>query len=69
MVEYAQNWVKSSAVHKLGVMGYYYNPSTQGMEAEESEVQGHPQLHNKFKANLGYMRIFLLKYYEELEVI
>lgn len=39
------------------------------MEAEESEVQGHPQLRNKFKANFGYMRIFLLKYYEELKVI
>lgn len=26
------------------------------LEAEGSEVQGHPRLHSKFQANLGYMK-------------
>ena len=27
-------------------------------EGEESEVQGHPWLHNEFKANLGHMSTY-----------
>lgn len=36
-----------------------YDPSTEEIEAEGSEVQGRPQLYSKFKACMGYMRPFL----------
>lgn len=32
-----------------------------GMESGGSEVQAHPQLHNKFSASMGYMRLCLKK--------
>jgi hypothetical protein len=38
---------------------HIYNPSTQEMEVKEPEVQGHPCLHNDFKASLGFMRLCL----------
>lgn len=30
-----------------------YNPSTQEVEEERSEIQGHPQLSSEFEATLG----------------
>lgn len=38
-----------------------YNPSTWEVEVGRSGAQGHPQLHSKFEARLGYMRIVLRK--------
>lgn len=35
------------------------NLSAQELEAEASGVQGHPQLHSRFKARLGYMRPYV----------
>lgn len=32
-----------------------YNHSNPEVEAEGSEVKGHPLLHSEFKASLGYM--------------
>lgn len=34
----------------------YPVPSSEGLEAGGSEVQGHSQLHRKFEASLGYTR-------------
>lgn len=34
------------------------NPSTGKGEAGGSEIEGQPQLHSRFEASLGYMRLF-----------
>lgn len=35
------------------------NPITGEVEARKSGVQGHPEILNKFKASLGYLRLCL----------
>lgn len=35
-----------------------YNPSIQGVEAEGSDIQNHPQLHKEFELSLGNIRPF-----------
>lgn len=40
--------------HKRGVAVHTYNSSTREVKAGRTEVQGHPQLHFEFKANLRY---------------
>lgn len=37
------------------------HPSTQKVEAEKSEVQGHLQLYTELKASLAYMKLCLKK--------
>lgn len=44
-----------------GMVAHTYNLSIRVVEARESEVQGLPWLHSKFKANLGYRRPYLKK--------
>lgn len=36
----------------------WYKPVSQQVEAEGSEAQGWSHLHRKFKASLGYMKLF-----------
>ena len=48
---------QSLAQHKPGVMVYVCNPSILELEKGEPEVHNHPQLHTKFKANLGNKNI------------
>lgn len=40
----------------LGLMMHACNPVTQEVEALRSGVQGHSQVHSKFKARLYYRR-------------
>jgi hypothetical protein len=42
----------------LGVMVQVYNPRTWEMKAGGSGVQDQPRLSSKFKASLGYMKLF-----------
>lgn len=42
---------------KLGLAPQTYISSPQHVEVGGSEVQGHPQLHSKSKASLGYKRL------------
>lgn len=46
-----------SALRKLGMVARACDPSTREVEAGRSEVQGHPQLHSEFEANLDHIRI------------
>lgn len=48
------------ALHKQGVEAHTYDPSTEAVEAEGPEFQGHFQLHKDFKVSLGYYD-FVLK--------
>lgn len=43
-------------MHKLGVVMYDCNPSTNEVGAEGAEIQGHLLLHSEFEASWGYMR-------------
>lgn len=47
-------WAPSLALHKPGIVECPF-PSTGEGDARRSGVQGLPQLHSEFKANLGYM--------------
>lgn len=38
-----------------------HNPSTREVEIGGTKAQGHPQLHSKFKASLGYKRYCIQK--------
>lgn len=49
----------SQALLVMGMAVYICNPSVQEAEAGESDVYGHSQLHNKFKASLNYKKSFL----------
>ena len=44
-----------TVLHKPLMALFVYNLHTQ----EDLDVQGHPQLHSKFKASLGYSRLCL----------
>lgn len=44
-----------------GVVAYIYNPSIWGKEAEESGIQGQPQVHSKLQNSMGYIRPCLKK--------
>lgn len=46
------------AFRKLDKVVHTYDPSTEVVEAEGSEVQGHSQLYSKFKASMSCMRPF-----------
>lgn len=48
--------VPSPAPLKPGMGAHDCYHSILEVEAEASEVQGHPWLHSKFKVSLGYMR-------------
>lgn len=48
-----------SAPHKLGVVAHPCDSSIPEVEAEESEVRGHPQIHRELLANMGYMKYHL----------
>ena len=50
----AHGSIPSSSYNRYS--GPHRNPTTWQVEAGGSEVQGHPQLHSKFKASLGYMK-------------
>lgn len=46
--------MKFPALHRLGVVAHaFYYLSVWEVEAEGSEVQGHPHLHSEFKTSLG----------------
>lgn len=42
------------ALHKMRVVLHTCNLRSQEVEAEESEISGHPWLQIKFEASLGY---------------
>lgn len=42
-------------LNKTAVMNIC-DPRAEEAKAEASSIQGHPQLHNKFEADLGYIR-------------
>lgn len=50
------HWVGSPALHKTGEVAHSCNLSTWKVKAEISEVQGHPQVHDKFEVSLGCMK-------------
>jgi hypothetical protein len=39
----------------VGIVLYLCNPNTREKEAEETKVQGYPQLNSKFQASLKYI--------------
>lgn len=47
--------------YKLTVLVHTYDSGTQEMDMGGSGAQGYPWLHNKLKANLGYMKLGLNK--------
>lgn len=46
-------------MHKLSVVVYDCNVSTQEVRTEGAEIQGHLLLHSEFEASWGYMRLCL----------
>lgn len=52
-------WVWLPETHKPGMAVLAFNPSTWEMQAQGSEIHGHPQLHMGFKASLGFVKLCL----------
>lgn len=44
------------ALHEPGLVVHTCNSKTQELEAGESEIQEHIELHNESEASLGYMK-------------
>lgn len=53
-----KSWVKSPVLHKPGLV---VHTCLSIWEAEAGRLQGHPRLHNEFKATLSHMRSCLKK--------
>lgn len=51
-----RSWVWSQAPHKPGVMVHVCTSSTGEVETGGWEIKGHPKLHSKFEASMGYMK-------------
>lgn len=50
-LEHMKPWGRALVLHKAGVVAQEGNPGVHEEQAEGSGAQGHPWLHNKFKAN------------------
>lgn len=50
--------VQSSAQPKLGVVGNACHPSTEEVEAGQSNAQSHRQLQSELEASLDYTRLY-----------